>query len=563
MDARNAAIALRDFLNAEGFSPTELDEWELAVVEAANNAVNYAPDSRKESPVVIEASVSQSITDIRIIDNTEGFDLPETVELPDFEMEGGRGIYLIRTLTDSANYFRGKSRNVFELSKKRKSPGAKPRTATVEQLEGELTLMTEELAASYESLSAIFSFTSTLANASDPMDLVEPWIRELARVTGAAWHAFFVVSPDGRSIQCATASSEAVPSSISILPEAERRSGSSAAARTVQSRQDFWFEIASPLPPDDPLATISNGTSGLLHGVFLGSVLVGLVALGRSVPNHPFTAGQVNVIHTFSDFLGAQLHHAQVRNDSTRHQIMRRDLEIAASIQQSLLPDELPSSPGLEIFGSATSAREIGGDFYDVIGLPDGSVLVVIADVMGKGVPAALFAAILRTLVRSRCDLAEHPGELLEWVAGTLFEDFERVEMFATMQLAYFDIRHQTVHVAGAGHCPLLIAPPSGPVIEIASEGVPVGILQAARYPEAVHPVAPGSRLLLFTDGVTESRDVDGDQWGMRRLLSWLSTTPPAHPEALGADLLARLAAHRGAASVPDDITFVLFTTHP
>ena len=291
-------------------------------------------------------------------------------------------------------------------------------------------------------------------------------------------------------------------------------------------------------------------------------MLVGLVALGRRVPDHPFTAGQVNVIHTFSDFLGAQLHHAQARSDSTRHQIMRRDLEIAASIQQSLLPDELPTSPGLGIFGSATSAREIGGDFYDVIGLPDGSVLAVIADVMGKGVPAALFAAILRTLVRSRCDLAEHPGKLLEWVAGTLFEDFERVEMFATMQLAYFDIRHQTVHVAGAGHCPLLIAAPCGTVTEIASEGVPVGIMQAARYHEAAHSVAPGSRLLLFTDGVTESRNIEGDQWGMKRLLPWLSAAPPAPPAELGADLLAQLSAHRGTAPVPDDITFVLLATH-
>lgn len=561
--ARDAAMGLRQFLASEGLSDTELDAWELAVVEVANNAVNYVRDSCREMSVVMEAAVGRHQVDIRVWDHTDGFEMPDNIELPDFEDEGGRGLYLIKTLTDSAEYLRGQSANCFALSKTRiASPAKKACGPTVEQLEAELNLMTEELAASYESLSAIFSFSSTLAHASEPMDLVDPWMRELARVTGADWYAFFVVAPDGRELVQATASSEDAPVEIPLRNDRAFGSRLSAAARAVQGRQDVWFEAGVPLPGNDPLAVIARGTSGLLHAVFLGSTHVGLVALGRRVAEHPFTAGQVNVIHTFSDFLGAQVRHAQVQRESTNNQLMRRDLEIAADIQQSLLPAVLPRSPGLEIFGSATSAREVGGDFYDVIGFPNGSVLVAIADVMGKGVPAALFAAILRTLVRSRHDIAARPGKLLEWVAATLFQDFDRVEMFATMQLAYFDTARRTVHVAGAGHCPLLIAGPDGAVVEIPPEGVPVGIIPDARYPESKHEVAPGSRLLLFTDGVTESRDIDGDQWGMPRLKSWLAAAPKLPPNQLGTALLATIAAHRGAAPVPDDITFVLLTTH-
>lgn len=560
--ARDAAVALRGFLASEGLSDAELDAWELAIVEAANNAVNYVREPCRGLPVVMDASVGESQVEVRIWDHTGGFELPETLELPNFEDEGGRGLYLIKTLTDSADYLRGNSSNCFLLRKGRASSLRKSAGPSVEQLEAELSLMTEELAASYESLSAIFSFSSTLAHASEPMDLVDPWMRELTRVTGADWYAFFVVAADGRELVQAAASEESAPVEIRLRNDRAFGARLSAAARAVQGQQDVWFEAAVPFASDDPLSVIATGTSGLLHAVFLGSTLVGLVALGRRVEEHPFTAGQVSVIHTFSDFLGAQVRHAQAQRESTNNQLMRRDLEIAAGIQQSLLPAVLPQSSALEIFGSATSAREVGGDFYDVIGFPNGSVLVAIADVMGKGVPAALFAAILRTLVRSRHDIAAQPGKLLEWVAATLFQDFDRVEMFATMQLAYFDTVQKKIRVAGAGHCPLLIAAPDGSATEIPAEGVPVGIVSTCRYAEAVHAYVPGSRILLFTDGVTESRNMSGDQFGMARLSSWLTTAPKLPPNQLGTALLANIAAHRGAAPVPDDITFVLLTTH-
>ena len=560
--ARDAVIELRQFLASEGLATMELDAWELAVVEAANNAVKYVRQSAREQSVVLEAAAGASRVDVWIWDHTNGFELKETVELPDSEDEGGRGLYLIQTLTDSADYFRGRGTNCFALSKARIPAARKQLGSTVAELEGELSLMTEELSAAYESLSAIFRFSSTLAHASEPMDLVDQWMRELARVTGADWYAYFVVAPDGREFVQATASSEDAPVEIPLRIDRAIGVRPSSAVRAVQGHQDVWFGSSNPLAGDDPLAVIARDTSGLLHAVFLGATLVGLVALGRRVAGDPFTAGQVNVIHTFSDFLGAQVRNAQVQRESTNDQLTRRDLEIASDIQQSLLPAALPRSPGLAIFGSATSAREVGGDFYDVIGFPDGSVLVAIADVMGKGVSAALFAAILRTLVRARRDLAAHPGKLLEWVAATLFQDFDRVEMFATMQLVYFDAGGRKVHVAGAGHCPLIIVGPDGGVLEVPPEGVPVGIIPDSLYPESVHDIAPGSRVLLFTDGVTESRDAEGDQWGMCRLKSWLASAPNHPPNRLGMDLLASIAAHRGAEPALDDITFVLLTTH-
>lgn len=560
--ARAAGMELREFLAGQSVSAAELDAWELAAVEAANNAALYAPESRRGLALSIEASVSAKSVEVRITDHTDGFELPDSTELPDLESEGGRGLFLIRTLTDSVDYLRGRNGNILAMSKARDQAAKARPIPTVAELESELSLLTEELAASYESLSAIFSFTSTFSNAEDPLALVEPWMKELARVTSAAWYAFFVASPDGRTLTLASGSGPEIPAKIQVPSRGEPAPDGCAIGLAVWSRQDVWFDASMPLDHEDILAAAVGRSSGMLHSVFIGSQLIGFVALGRRVDEHPFTAGQVNVIHTFADFLGTQIRHAQVQRESLLNQVMRRDLEIASSIQQSLLPSALPRSPGLEVYGSATSAREVGGDFYDVIGFADGSVLIVIADVMGKGVPAALFAAILRTLVRSRRDIARQPGELLEWVAATLFSDFDRVEMFATMQLAYYDVPARRVHVAGAGHCPLLIAAPDGAIHEIPSDGVPIGIQYDSHYAEFVHSVAPGSRLLLFTDGVTESRNLAGEQWGSDRLRDWLSTAPQQPPAQLGEALLSNITHHRGAAPVPDDITFVLLATH-
>jgi len=482
------------------------------------------------------------------------------LDLPDPESEHGRGLYLIQVLADTAEYLRGKKSNCLILTKRRAEPVPVRPPGQPEQLEAELTLMTEELAASYESLSAIFNFTATLCQAEEPLDLVAPWMKELARITGADWHAFFVLDVETYSLLCAAAQGSEVPA---IIPMRQVGSARCLAAEVVKSRQDFWFDPDTQMLAGDTLARALAGTSGFLHPVFLGPTLVGMAALGRRVAEYPFTAGQVNVIHTFADFLGSQIRYGQVQREITRSQVLRRELEIAASIQQSLLPAVLPKTSHLDIAGFATSASEVGGDFFDVVGLPGGSILVVIADVMGKGVPAALFAAILRAVVRARHDLASEPGRLLEWLNETLFQDFDAVDMFATVQLAYFDPSGRSVRVATAGHCPLLVADARGVVAEFAADGLPIGIQPFGSYPEQTAAIEPGSRTLLYTDGLIEAQNSAGERWGGAHLSQWLTTTVSSNRsvEDMGAELKAELQRFRGTAPVTDDETFVLLAS--
>ena len=206
------------------------------------------------------------------------------------------------------------------------------------------------------------------------------------------------------------------------------------------------------------------------------------------------------------------------------------------------------------------SALQVGGDFFDVIQTDDGTTLLVIADVMGKGVPAALFAAVLRSTIRSMPQLFSQPGALLEAVNQTLFEDLSRVDMFVTAALAYLDTKHGQLISASAGHCPLLVWQPlAGATGAVGNSGFPLGIESHTKYPQTVTPLPPGAAALLYTDGVSEARNPAGQLLGDHELAAILNDTARATRSAeAGKNLLQqRIAAFCGPTAMADDQTFI------
>jgi serine phosphatase RsbU (regulator of sigma subunit) len=147
------------------------------------------------------------------------------------------------------------------------------------------------------------------------------------------------------------------------------------------------------------------------------------------------------------------------------------------------------------------------------------------ADVMGKGIPAALFATIFRTLIHARPELAPTPGRFLSWVNRSFAEDLGRVDMFVTAQLAFIDPVARQLRVAGAGHPPLFLADASGRVRALESGGPPLGILPSTDYPEETLPLPPGTRLMLYTDGLNEARNPAGDLLGLEALQQHFAQT--------------------------------------
>jgi sigma-B regulation protein RsbU (phosphoserine phosphatase) len=183
-----------------------------------------------------------------------------------------------------------------------------------------------------------------------------------------------------------------------------------------------------------------------------------------------------------------------------------------------------------------------------------------VADVMGKGVPAALFAATLRTLVRTLAEWTPRPGELLARINRLMYQELSSVDMFITVQLALADMRQHRLMIASAGHCPLLLANCQGEPSAISPEGMPLGILPEAVFAEETASIEPSGCALLYTDGLTDARNPDGDLFGQARLEDWLcrNVKPSQTADRLKEDFLAELSRFRAQASAIDDLTFLI-----
>jgi len=235
---------------------------------------------------------------------------------------------------------------------------------------------------------------------------------------------------------------------------------------------------------------------------------------------------------------------------------VQRDLETARRIQTSILPRELPRIAGLEVAVRYLPAEDVAGDFYDFLPAGGRRLGVLVADVSGHGVPAALIASMIKVAVAAQADHAASPGQVLTRM-NRVFHGKLR-DHFITAAYVVLDLDAGRLLWANAGHPPPLLQTAAG-VRELAPTGAILGRLSRAEHGERSLPIAPGDRLLLFTDGIPECPSPAGELFGDDRLESFLAERAALAPEPLAAALLERLASWSGAAGErADDLTLVV-----
>jgi serine phosphatase RsbU (regulator of sigma subunit) len=234
---------------------------------------------------------------------------------------------------------------------------------------------------------------------------------------------------------------------------------------------------------------------------------------------------------------------------------VQQDLDAARAIQRSLLPRSMPEIPGFSIAGRSTTCYEVGGDYLDCVLLPDGTHLMVVADVAGKGLASAIVATSFRSALRS---LASHPVTLEELAIRIGQQHWEEgAEARRRYVTAFFLRLHGAtgeIEIVNAGHNPAALVLPNGNTHMIEASGTPLGMLPGMRYTAEKLAFPPGSRILLYTDGLTEVFQGE-DEFGTERLVSTFSGVPSAHAEGILDFLWATLASFSSNAPQTDDMT--------
>ena len=246
--------------------------------------------------------------------------------------------------------------------------------------------------------------------------------------------------------------------------------------------------------------------------------------------------------------------------DSSARQRIETELNVATQIQADMLPrifPAFPERPEFDIYAGMIPAKEVGGDFYDFFLVDDDHLALVIADVSGKGVPAALFMVIAKTLLKNAVQMGLSPREALEKVNNQLCENNE-AEMFVTVWLGVYEISTGRLTAANAGHeYPALRR--AGGRFELWKDrhGFVLAGLENARYREYQLELAPGDTLFLYTDGVAEATDGGNQLYGTGRMLAALNRDPQLGPAELLRQLKADIDCFVGAAPQFDDITML------
>ena len=562
---RPAVLRMREFLLARGLSESDTAALELAVTEAANNAVeNTAPVARDED-VRMEATVGSGEVQLRIFDHTPGFDWPEHAELPEADSESGRGLFLIQSLVDDSAYLRSPRGNCLLLAKHLQAvsdpePAAdEALEAQVRDLEATLSGMTDELCCSYETLTSIFRYSAELASTQNVGEFADRLVRDLATIAEADLVILRLFDNEKKELAVFRAVPPEAASKLASLPMPSAMESVEVWAATA--RNDVWFDAGHPLPARDPLHNTGVIRFGVCHPFSLNDQFFGTITIGRASDATSFRAAQINILHTFSDFLAIQISNERFLQERTRTQLMRRELDIAASIQRSLLPTRIPAATPFNIAVCCESAQDVGGDFFDILPVGEHGVLFLIADVMGKGIPAALLAAILRSVVHSLPQNFDNPAQLLSAVNRILYDDFSRVDMFATALVVYLDRRGRRLLAASAGHCPLLIAQIGEAGVQaIGASGPPLGVIPEVGYHAELVTLRQGARVLLYTDGITEVPNPQGELFGDERLSEWFGPRRQGGrtAAALKALLMDELNRFQSGKPARDDQTFIL-----
>ena len=253
------------------------------------------------------------------------------------------------------------------------------------------------------------------------------------------------------------------------------------------------------------------------------------------------------------------LRHSRVMREalSSQNQLhaLRQELSIAHSMQLTILPTSFPCTPQFEVHGRVVPAKEVGGDFYDIYRLEDGRIGLVIADVSGKGIPAALFMMVCRTLLKGIAIGMGSPGGALTEANGLLHAE-NHASMFVTVFYGVYDPRTGELIYANAGHEPPVVRRRDGSTEALPfTGGVPLGIVDDMRFEEGTSALAPGESMFLFTDGVTEALNESEEEFGNERVHDTIAKVEPGPArEALDA-LVRTVVRFTGEAEQFDDLT--------
>ena len=332
--------------------------------------------------------------------------------------------------------------------------------------------------------------------------------------------------------------------------------------RVWQTGQSLCLNDLSEVPELVKLRGSAFGTgSVMVAALSYGKQDLGVLAVANGPLGAPFSQGDFVVFKSIAEQSAFALYNAIIYSMANEKKRLDHDLEIARDIQRILLPAEAPAINGFQISGINVPARQVSGDYFDYIRVDDERLGVAIAYVSGKGVPASLIMAICRSVLRAEAARNPSPADVLRKVNRQLYPDIKE-DMFISMAYLILDHQRDGVTLARAGHdAPLLYKGHSQTVTPVKSPGMVVGIDSGNVFDrltvDFAVPLERDDCLVLYTDGVTEALNTDGDEFGLDRMIQSVRASATDGAQTIVKRIIEDVRNFTGSVPQNDDITLI------
>ena len=330
--------------------------------------------------------------------------------------------------------------------------------------------------------------------------------------------------------------------------------------QVVQSHQGVIIEDAAL---DQKLRSNQSVILSNIRAAVCVPILANNRCLGAIYADYPgrarlYTNADLDFLTAFASIAAISLENARMMRQLRDDERLKRDLEIAAEIQQGILPNEAFEFDGLEIDWAYWPSLQIGGDFYDVIPVEGGRIAVILGDVSGKSVPAALYMARTLSFLRATLMSSQTPGEVLTRTNFLLGDSAERV-LLSTTFVMIIDPKSRQIQWSNAGHNPALVRNPlTGDFLLLDANGPPLGFSDDQEYPTEHLEVGPGTMISLYTDGLTEVRDLSGEFFGIERVQDLVSRHADRPVTETTKSMISAIELHsKGSSKHRDDVAIV------
>ncbi len=409
-------------------------------------------------------------------------------------------------------------------------------------------------------MAAIYSLTDLVKEVFDRDKLVRTIVTSAAKAHSASMAWLAMPDPDaGRLCTRVVATHNITPGT------AEAKVNLNAFYDEAASTQETLY-LDQALADRRMLARSGDGIECLLIvPLATHKQVLGVLFLARDVA-HGFDREDIQAVNSFAAQAALALDNLRLFEKQVERERLARELAIARDVQKRLIPQRLPAFEHVDVAAVSVPAHEVGGDYYDFVELDEHRLAFTVSDVSGKGTSAAFYMAGMHGIFRSVTRIAPDPRDFLAHANHVLCESLER-NVFITVIYGILDHKQQTITLARAGHCPAVFARGDKPAEFLRSSGLGVGLDRSARFRDTlaveIMTMAPGDVAVFYTDGVVESRNPSGEEYGYDRLLAAVQAQRTSDAAAIHSALLAKLQQFMGRNHhYDDDMTLLVFKWH-